>query len=54
MHCTKSNIKISVHSLPKYYVSVIYNKQTANWSAKIVTLVQKMKRRVYKIHVFFK
>ena len=29
-------------------------KPTANWSPYIFTLVQKVKRRVYKIHVFFK
>ena len=27
-------------------------KQTANWSLYICTLVQKVKHRVYKIHVF--
>ena len=29
-------------------------KPTANWSPYIFTLVQKVKHRVYKIHVFFK
>ena len=28
-------------------------KPTANWSPYIFTLVQKVKRRVYKIHFFF-
>ena len=28
-------------------------KPTANWSPYIFTLVQKVKHRVYKIHVFF-
>ena len=27
-------------------------KPTANWSPYIFTLIQKVKRRVYKIHVF--
>ena len=27
---------------------------TANWSPYIFTLVQKVKRRAYKVHVFFK
>ena len=32
------------------YVSML--KPTANWSPYIFTLVQKVKHRVYKIHVF--
>ena len=52
------------HKIPFFYYSVAYFsanvryygnilKPTANWSPYILTLVQKVKRRVYKIHVFF-
>ena len=44
-------IKIITH-----YKKIGYNinilKPTANWSSYIFTLVQKVKHRVYKIHVF--
>ena len=34
--------------------NLIILKPTANWSPYIFTLVQEVKRRVYKIHVFLK
>ena len=57
--CVVASIKYLINCLvlvqPDFEINEVLNsilKPTANWSPYIFTIVQKVKHRVYKIHVF--